>query len=211
MSDRNDTDRMLHRFFTDDHGERLLTGDVGTGDGDVVSLAGLFAVLRAPAEPAELAGTDDVVARLAATVRDARGESVRKPVRARAFTVKVAVVATVAVLSAGAAAAATGHLPDGLQRTVSHTLSHIGVDVPAPQHGTDTPTDPTTTTAATAAGVSGTPTTAAHDAVGADATGAAKTGLCRAYVANDGHGHSRDAVAFQNLTDAATNAGLTVA
>jgi hypothetical protein len=216
MSDPDDTDGVLHRFLTDDHGERLLTGDAGCGDGDLVSLAGLFAVLRAPARPAELAGTDDLVARMAATVRDGRGESVRpsprKPVRARAFSAKVAVLATVAVLSAGAAAAAaTGHLPDGLQRTVSHTLSHIGVDVPSPQDGTDTPTDPTTTTAASGVSEATTSAGVARDAVGADPTGAAKTGLCTAYVANDGHGNSHDAVAFTNLTDAATNAGQTVA
>ena len=121
-------------------------------------------------------------------------------------------VATVALLSAGAAAAAaTGHLPDPLQRTVSHTFSHVGVDLPSPEDGTDTPTDVATTTTVTGASDTTTPTSTAHEAVGPDATGAAKTGLCTAYVANDGHGNSRDAVAFKNLTDAATNAGQSVA
>jgi hypothetical protein len=218
MTDSDDSDEVLHRFITDDRAERLLAGGEATGDDDLASIAGLFTVLRAPAQPAELAETDDLVARMAAAVRDGRTESVqepsrRRPVLARVITAKVAALATVALFSAGAAAAAaTGHLPDPVQRTVSRTFSHVGVDLPSPDDGTDIPTDPaTTTTAAGASESTTTPANAAHEALGPDATGAAKAGLCTAYVANDGHGNSRDAIAFENLADAATKAGQTVA
>lgn len=48
--------------------------------------------------------------------------------------------------------------------------------------------------------------------VGPDATGPAKQGLCNAYMHSVANGHSKnaDAVAFRNLTKAATDAGQTV-
>ncbi len=74
--------------------------------------------------------------------------------------------------------------------------------------------DTSTTTPTTADTNTTTPTTAADTAsagaVGPDANGPAKHGLCTAYLAGNGHAKNPDAVAFRNLTEAATAAGMTV-
>jgi hypothetical protein len=142
-------------------------------------------------------------------------------VLAHLFTAKVAAFATVALFAAGTAAAATGNLPDPLQRGVTSTLSHAGVTLSASTDEsttttTETPTsvtvtDATTTTTTTTA--DGTTTTTATEvasagAVGPDANGPAKHGLCTAYFA--GHAKNPEAVAFRNLVEAATAAGGTV-
>jgi hypothetical protein len=232
MSDSDDTDGVLHRFISDDHAERLLAGNANAGDDGLAPVAGLFAALRAPSQASELAGTDGLVARMAAAVSTSGAVSAhpsrRKPVLAKVVTGKIAALAAVAFFSAGAAAAATGNLPDPLQRTVSKTFSHVGVDLPAPAGkpiASTTTASPTTTAASTTTSTAEEsdstiiPTTAADEttnaaagasvAVGPDATGPAKKGLCTAYFAND-HGKNLDAVAFRNLTDAATAAGQTV-
>ncbi len=222
MSDSGDTDDMLHRFITDDHAERLLAGHADAGDDELAPMAGLFAALRAPSRASELAGTDDLVARMARAVRNGGLESAqpprRKPVLARIITAKVAAVATIALFSASAAAAATGHLPDPLQRTVSNTFSHVGVDLPSPSDkpATDTDDPSETSTTTTAEDQSDTTTTteagaSRSAAVGPDANGPAKTGLCTAFLTDNEHGKNLDAVAFRNLTEAATAAGQTVA
>ena len=132
---------MLRRSTADDRADRLI--DAGRAAADAPGrasadpLAGLVDALRGPAHPNELDGTDDLVARLAATVR--RGRAVaeatptgrHRPVLSKVLTGKVAALAVVTLCSA-AAAAATGHLPDPLQRRLSDTLSHVGVDLPSP-------------------------------------------------------------------------------
>jgi hypothetical protein len=223
MSDPGDTASVLHRFISDDHAERLLAGHADADDEGLTQVAGLFAALRAPSQAGELAGTDDLVARMAAAVADGAvpaRPSRRKPVLAKLVTGKVAALAAVAFFSAGAAAAATGNLPDPLQRTVAKTFSHVGVDLPAPADepiSSTTSAAPTTTASASAESDSTATPTSATDAtdppnagaVGPDATGPAKQGLCTAYFAND-HGKNLDAVSFRNLTEAATTAGQTV-
>jgi hypothetical protein len=219
MNDSGDTDGMLHRFITDDHAERLLAGCAAADDYELADMASLFATLRAPSQASELAGTGDLVARMASAVRNGGIESAesprRKPVLARLITAKVAAVTAVVLFSASAAAAATGHLPDPLQRTVSNTFSHVGVDLPSPADKPTT-TDPasktTSITGAEQSDTTSTPTTGANSAaVGPDANGPAKAGLCNAFLTDNGHAKNTDAVAFRNLTDAATAAGQTVA
>jgi hypothetical protein len=217
MSDSGDTDGMLHRFITDDHAERLLAGHGDDGDGELAFMASLFAAMRAPSQPGEVAGTDDLVARMATVVRKGGSTSdyrpQRRPVLAQLVTAKVAALAAVALFSAGAAAAATGHLPDPLQRTVSNTFSHVGVDLPSPGDKPTTTTLVATTTSTTGqSDTTTTPTTAVDTAlapaVGPDATGPAKTGLCTAFL--NRHEKNLDPVAFRNLLAAATAAGQTV-
>src|SRR5678816_2855461 len=87
----------------------------------------------------------------------------RKPVLTQLFTAKVAAFATVALFTAGTAAAATGNLPDPLQRGVANTLSHAGVARTAStDESTTTTTATPTSTTVTDAGTD-TPTTAADD------------------------------------------------
>lgn len=51
---------------------------------------------------------------------------------AKILTIKAAVLAATTVLGAGAAAAATGSLPDAAQSRVSDALAHVSVSVPNP-------------------------------------------------------------------------------
>lgn len=140
---------MLRRATADDGADRLIDAPGAAGDAPVRAsadpVAGLVDALREPARPHELDGTDDLVARLAATVRGggavAQATPIgRRPVLAKVLTGKVAALAVVALCSAGAAAA-TGHLPDPVQRRLSDTLSHVGVDLPSPDDA-PTATDP---------------------------------------------------------------------
>jgi hypothetical protein len=149
-------------------------------------------------------------------------------VLAQLFTAKVAAFAAVGLFTVGTAAAATGNLPGPLQRSVASTVSHAGVALPASTEDsteesteesttttTETPTSTTVTddTTTTTTAADGTTTTTATEAastgaVGPDANGPAKHGLCTAYFA--GHAKNPKAVAFRNLVDAATAAGGTV-
>ena len=220
MSGFDDTDDVLHRFIQDDTADRLLAGRADVdGDGGLAPVAGLLAALREPGRSGELAGTNALLAQMAEVVR-AGGSGISHPSRrhrmlTQLITGKVAALAAATLFSAGAAAAATGTLPDPIQRSVSHTFSHVGVDLPAPD---DKPTTPGTTEGS----MPSTPTTrsaqhaddsaepASSTPVGPDAAGAAKQGLCTAFLAGGGKGKNDDAVAFKNLTDAATKAGMTV-
>src|SRR5689334_17636845 len=83
----------------------------------------------------------------------------------------LAALAAATILSGGAAAAATGSLPDPVQSTVSNSLSHVGVDVPNPDHVPDT--NNSDTNRADSNKPEQTP-------VGPDATGPAHAGLCTA-------------------------------
>lgn len=130
--------------------------------------------------PAPIPGRDAAVFNIAATIRLAPGPSpaptgVTRRRISKVFTLKALAIAQPAIaLTAGSAAAATGSLPGPAQSAVSHGLSHVGISVP-----------------------SGT-------AVGPDAIGPAKTGLCTAYEAALTHGQAFDhSVAFANLAKAA--------
>ena len=138
MDRSDDLNHMLRRLVPDDVTEELLrpstSGPSGSGFAEVDELTTLIAAARRPGSVEELVGADRVAAAMAVAVRATHTtqNSGRTPMLAR-LTGKTAVIATAAlVLSAGAAAAATGHLPDPVQRTVSHSLSHVGIDVPRP-------------------------------------------------------------------------------
>jgi ribosomal protein S12 len=137
------------------------------------------------------------------------------------FTAKVATFAAVALLTAGTAAAATGNLPGPLHHSVASTSSHDDLAIAestdestdeSTTATTETPTS-TTTTSTTVTDATTTTSTSAADsesdgAVGPDANGPAKHGLCIAYFA--GHAKNPNAVAFRNLINAATASGATV-
>jgi hypothetical protein len=133
--------------------------------------------------PAPMPGREAAVSNIVATIRLAPGPSVAPTEESRRrvskfFTLKaLAIALPVMALTAGSAAAATGSLPGPAQSAVSHGLSHVGISVP-----------------------SGT-------AVGPDAAGPAKAGLCEAYQASLAHGQAADhSVAFANLAKAAGGA-----
>ena len=133
--------------------------------------------------PAAIPGRDALVSNIAATIRLTAGPTPAPTAKRRSrgsklFTLKALAIALPAMaLTAGSAAAATGALPGPAQSAVSHGLSHVGISVP-----------------------SGT-------AVGPDATGPAKFGLCAAYQAALANGQDVDhSVAFANLAKAAGGA-----
>ena len=122
----------------------------------------------------------------------------------KAFTIKAAAAALVAVLSVGGiAAGATGLLPGQASPVADQAAATTADD--AAGHGLGQ--------AATAnlgeSAQGGIPDRQGREsAVGPDATGAARAGLCRAWQAGQGtdHGRRMDAVAFQALADAAGGA-----
>lgn len=103
--------------------------------------------------------------------------------------------------------------------TTSTTGATISTDGSTTSTSGSSSTDATSATSDdTTASTDDTDDDAEHDdemkgtPVGPDATGPAKQGLCNAYMHSVAKGHSKnaDAVAFRNLTEAATDAGQTV-
>jgi hypothetical protein len=133
----------------------------------------------------------------------------RSAVPSKVFTMKAAAAALVAVLSIGGiAAAASGLLPGQASPAADRAPATTGADAARHRLGD-----------AAAANTGGSARAGATDgqgresAVGPDATGAARAGLCRAWQAGQGtdHGRRADSVAFQALVDAAGGAGKVAA
>jgi hypothetical protein len=166
--------------------ERLLDGrlDPESAPPGYSEVAGLLAAATAPAAPEELAGERLAMATFAAVMRSTPPTLVprRTAVPRKAFTMKAAAAALVAVLSVGGiAAAATGLLP-GQASSVADQAPVI--------------------TDADAAGQ-------ALGAASVELDEAAQVGMCRAWQAGQGtdHGRRTDAPAFQALAAAAGGAG----
>jgi hypothetical protein len=166
-------------------------------------LAQLLAAAAAPAAPKELARERRALASFVAVLqsRPPTLSPRRTPVPTKVLTIKAAAAALVAVLSIGGiAAAATGLLPDQASPVADQATATTAAD--AAGHGLGK---------AAAANLAGTAPAGSTEgqgreaAVGPDATGAARAGLCRAWQAGQGtdHGRRMDAVAFQALVDAA--------
>jgi hypothetical protein len=169
-------------------------------------LARVLAAVAAPAAPQELAGAQRAMATFAAAMRShPRTLSPRRTaVPRKVLTMKAAAAALVAALSlGGVAAAAGGLLPDQASPVADQAPATTGADAAA--HGVGQ---------AAAANLGGSANAGSADgqgrasAVGPDATGAARAGLCRAWQAGQGgeHGRRMDAVAFQALVEAAGGA-----
>jgi hypothetical protein len=188
--------------------ERLLDGglDPASAPSGYRRLARLLAAVAAPAAPQELAGERRVMATYAAVLQSPPPtlSPRRTPVASKAFTIKAAAAALVAVLSIGGiAAAATGLLPDQASPVADQAAATTAADAAARGLGK--------AAAANLAGTAQAGSTAGRgreSAVGPDATGAARAGLCRAWQAGQGadQGRRMDAVAFQALADAAGGA-----
>ena len=163
----------------------------------------LLAALRPPTE-SESVGEQTALAAITAAIRTAPtrlDDAPRSRMSPRRVSVRSAAVAAALVLVGGAAAAATGSLPDAAQSTVSKALSHVDIVVPNP----DAPASVRGSHDST--GVDG------DTGVGPDATGTAKRGLCTAWAARDAiddHGRRADSTTFANLRRAAIADGLSV-
>jgi hypothetical protein len=188
-----------------------LSRDPGAArDDDERALVALFAALRAPATPAELAAADDHLAVFdvhvaAQALRQAPHEPRRKSLISRLLAAKATVAAAaLATLTAGTAAAAfTGSLPDRLQ-----DAAHSAVGAPAAHPGSDHGTTPRrqqdqgARAQAPATGRPGTATSGGQG-TGPDASTQARRGLCTAFRHG---GLATTSVAYRNLVAAAGGA-----
>lgn len=122
----------------DDSATRLLQGavhpdDAPPGYGAVADL--LAAAVSVPAID-EDAGADTISAMVAAIQASPAPQiSGRRTMIGKLLAGKALVAVAVLGLGATGAAAATGALPDTVQGVVSDAVSHVGVDIPHPNHG----------------------------------------------------------------------------
>ncbi|HZD00054.1 MAG TPA: hypothetical protein VFA46_07625 [Actinomycetes bacterium] len=172
----------------DDSANRLLAGRLDPADAPpgYAEAAAVMAAATAPARPEELDGVELSLDAFRAALATPPSSPRRPHMLVKLLTVKAAAAAfTGALVIGGVAAAATGTLPEPAQRMAHQLVSAA----PAPA-GEDHPQ-------------------AGGDAAkGPDATGAAKAGLCTAYMAGKGgtNGGRNGSVAFQALEQAAGGA-----
>lgn len=189
--------------------ERLLTGELDAahappGYADMAEL--LAATVAAPSHE-ELVGKEAALAELRAVTRArAVTRPAAKPVRRRRVGLAACVLVGV-LATGGAAAAATGHLPEPVREASRKILSTVGAAEPATPGAQPAPRTPPHGPRR----VGQQPTTTGVVGAGPGTTGAAPaaspnlTGLCRAYLAGKGaeNGKRLDATAFQALARAA--------
>lgn len=129
---------------------------------------------------------------------------------AKPVTGKAAAIVAATVLSGGAAAAATGSLPDPVQRTVAGGLGHVGLETSSPD-SLPALTDDVIVEPGAEEGDGEEAGGDGQTAVGPDATGPARYGLCTAAEASAGApGRDGKPPAFANLAQTAEDAGQTV-
>jgi hypothetical protein len=200
--------------------ERLLAGDLPPSQAPpaYAQVAALLAATVAEPTPEELAGRSEVLAELRAVTRTRRAgahtrRATRPPRRRWAGLAAVALVG--ALVTGGAAAAASGNLPGPVGDAARSILGTIGGDP-----GTATPTRSDAQPAPAASGPASAGVTAGpkgplstgSTAPGSGPNGAAgpnavpdKEGLCKAYLASRDKetGKKMDAAAFERLAKAA--------
>jgi hypothetical protein len=183
--------------------DRLLAGRLDPVDAPpgYVAVARLLAAAAAPPGQEELAGEDSAVAEFEAVVRSAppTPSSRRAGMPRKRFSVKAIAVTVTAVMTIGGiAAAATDRLPGSARQVADEAPATTSHD-PAPA---------TQGAATTRQEAAGSPTGGQEAGTGPDASGAARDGLCRAWLAGQGgdHGKRDDSPAFQALARAAGGA-----
>jgi hypothetical protein len=186
-----------------DTADRLLAGRLDPADAppELAAVAKVVTAATAPATPEELAGEPAAVARFAAMTRS--GSRTRSAATRRAsaprriLTIRLAVAVLAAALSIGGVAAATGVFPGPAKPPAGHGPGSTGGG------GTPTSAAPGRTGAATTTQVDR--SRGGGTATGPDASGPAREGLCRAWLAGEGaaNGRREDTAAFQALAAAA--------
>ena len=193
---------MMKHPIDDFTAERLFDGALDPGDAPpgYAPVAALLQAAKGPTTADEVVRRDSDITAVAAVLQTHGAPKKAVETRhtsATRFGAKALVIAIPALaLTATGAAAATGTLPTPAQSVVHSALAHVGVSLPS---GSDPVVSNTRT-------IDARPTSNTN-AVGPDATGSAKDGLCRAYIASNGHPNSHS-VAFKNLEKAAGTAGV---
>jgi hypothetical protein len=194
--------------------ERLLAGDLSPSQvpPGYAQVAALLAATAAEPTPEELAGQAEVLAELRAVTRTRRaGAHTRRaagpPRRRWAGLAAAALVG--ALVTGGAAAAATGNLPVPVRDAARSILGTVGGDLePATSSQPSAASGPAS--ASTIPGPKG-PQPAGSTAPGSGPKGAGpvaepdKEGLCKAFLASQDkeHGKKMEAAAFERLAEAA--------
>jgi hypothetical protein len=199
--------------------ERLLAGDLSPSQAPpgYARVAALLAATTAEPTPEELAGQWRVLAELRAVTRTRRAgihsrRAARPPRRRWAGLAAVALVG--ALVTGGAAVAASGNLPVPVRDAARSILDTVGGD---PGPATSAQSDPQPTPGASSpasasptAGPKG-PLPTGSTALGSGSKGAGplagpeKEGLCKAFLASQDkeHGKKMEAAAFERLAEAA--------
>ena len=133
--------RTNRHFLDEDSASRLLQGlvhpdDAPPGYGAVAGL--LNSAAQLPIGPVDEDAATTTVSSMVEVIRDATPTpeiSRRKSMLGKLLAGKALAAVAVIGLTASGAAAATGSLPDQAQSVVSDALSHVGVNVPHPDHG----------------------------------------------------------------------------
>jgi hypothetical protein len=195
--------------------ERLLAGDLPPSrvPPGYAQVAALLAATTAEPTPEELAGQAEVLAELRAVTRPRRADAhtrqaARPPRRRWAGLAAVALVG--ALVTGGAAVAATGNLPGPVRDVARNILDTAGGAGPGtPTMPAPAPASRASTPGSVQAGQSTRPNGATGS--GPVTTGAAAApnpnleGLCQAYLASEGaeQGKKLDSAAFEALVRAA--------
>lgn len=124
----------------EDSAARLLQGVVHADDAPpgYGSVAALLSAAAARPALADDAGAETIAAMVEAvrgTPAPAALSASRTSMLGKLLAGKALAAVAVVALTAGGAAAATGTLPDPVQGAVADAVSHIGVDIPHPDHG----------------------------------------------------------------------------
>lgn len=142
MSAERDLGDEMPRFPLDENTvDRLLAGRIAPEDAPAGfdRIAGLVRAASGPTSPAEISREAMVVAAVAEAARSYPSTAPRTPRRksmlAKLLTAKAAAAVAALTLSAGAAAAATGNLPDAAQDGVAKAVSHVGINLPQSDRG----------------------------------------------------------------------------
>jgi hypothetical protein len=133
--------RTNRHFLDEDSASRLMQGlvhpdDAPPGYGAVAGL--LNSAARLPLGPVDEDAATATVSAMVEVIRVASPApeiSRRKSMLSKLLAAKALAAVAVIGLTASGAAAATGSLPDQAQSVVSDALSHVGVNVPHPDHG----------------------------------------------------------------------------
>jgi hypothetical protein len=123
----------------DDSAARMLQGLVQPDDAPpgYSAVAGLLAAAARPA-PVDEHAADATVSAMVEAIREgasAPQTSRRKSMLTKLLAGKALAALGVVALTASGAAAATGSLPNPVQNAVSGAASHVGVNLPSPNHG----------------------------------------------------------------------------
>jgi hypothetical protein len=192
-----------------DTADRLLAGQLGPADAPpgYAAVAKVVSAASAPATTEDLAGEPAAVAQFVAMARSGsptRASTNRRAgVPRRLLSVKAAAAVLAAVLSIGGVAAATGVFPGPAKPPAGHGPDSSGGGVATTPGRSDA-----ATTTSTTAGEAGSRERGGATATGPDASGPARNGLCRAWLAGQGqdHGKREDSPAFRALAAAAGGA-----